>query len=81
MSLTTLKNWSHSFAAFLAMLAVGLGVIVNVVHAFGVNAPTGAADELAAIAAGLIALSKGIDSWNDVQTKKVAAAVAPPVHG
>lgn len=78
-SLTTFRNWAHSAAAIVGWLSLAFGIVqTSASSIIGDSAKYG--QWLAAVGAGIVLLSKLIDSANNALggTPTVVAPVNPP---
>ena len=64
-TLTTMRNWAHSLLAIVGVIAMGYGVVVNVIATSDPALSTKYATPILLIGGILTAVSKAIDSANN----------------
>lgn len=77
-TLTDLRNWAHSLLAIIGVVAVGYGMVVNVIATSDPALNTKYANYILLIGSIITAVSKGIDSLNNALAPGAANIPATP---
>lgn len=73
-TLTDLRNWAHSLMAVLGVIAIGYGVVVNIIATSDPSLSTKYANYILLIGSIITGISKFIDSANNA----LGGTPAPP---